>query len=161
MDTKIISNINPTNENHKDYLVDKIFNHYQSDIKNKTFGIWGLAFKAETDDVRDSASLKLVKRLTEAGAKVQCFDPKATEEFQKHFPESESIKYFNDKYSAVNDTDALIVMTEWKTFRTPDLELLVSNMNSKTIFDFRNLYAQGLDIQMKDSGFEYFGVGRK
>jgi len=160
LDTQIIANINPTNENHKDFLIDKIFSHY-GNITGKTFGIWGLAFKAETDDVRDSASLKLVKRLTEAGAKVQCFDPKATEEFQKHFPESESIKYFKDKYSTLKNTDALIVMTEWKTFRTPDLELLIENMDEKTIFDFRNLYAQGLDKQMKDSGFEYYGVGRK
>ncbi len=158
--TRIIENINKTNEEHKDYLIDRIFQHYDENLEGKTFGLWGLAFKAETDDVRESASLKLVKRLSDK-ARVQCHDPKATEEFKKHFPESDSIKYFDSKYDALENADALIVMTEWQSFRTPDLELLKEKMKGKTIFDFRNLYAQGLDRLMKDSGFAYLGVGRK
>jgi len=162
LETRIISNIHQTNEMHKEYLVNKILKEYNYDVYGKVFAVWGLTFKAETDDVRESASLKLVGRLTYNGATVHCFDPKGEENFRRHFPESEKVKYFSDKYSATKNADALIIMTEWHDFREPNVDLLEQNLQGKTVFDFRNLYANSIsEEEMKSKGFRYFGVGRK
>ena len=101
-------------------------------------------------------------RLTYNGATVHCFDPKGEENFRRHFPESEKVKYFSDKYSATKNADALIIMTEWHDFREPNVDLLEQNLQGKTVFDFRNLYANSIsEEEMKSKGFRYFGVGRK
>ena len=123
--------------------------------KNKNIAIWGLAFKSNTDDIREAPSLDIIKRLFNKGANLKLYDPEATKNFQKYFPDEESISYVNDKYEAVKQADALIILTNWDEFKDADLKLVKKLMRIPIIIDGRNIY-ETEDI--KD--FEYYGVGR-
>lgn len=160
IEAPLLSNINRSNDIHKKFLLNKVLNYY-TDLQGKTLGIWGLAFKANTDDVRESAALTFIEGLLERNASVNCYDPQGMEQTKKIF--GDRITYSEDKYGATKGAHGLIIVTEWKHFRTPNWEKLHREMAQPVIFDFRNLYSQQsseLEKRIRTMGFDYYGVGR-
>lgn len=146
--------------NHQKYVIsEKIIKRFGDDLKGKTFCIWGLSFKPGTGDMREAPSIYTIKKLTEKGAKIHVYDPKATFEAKNHYlKDIVNIKYFDSKYDAVENTDALVLLTEWKEFRSPNFNLIKEMLINPIIFDGRNQYnAFGL----KEKGIEYHQVGVK
>ncbi|MBL7100686.1 MAG: UDP-glucose/GDP-mannose dehydrogenase family protein [Nanoarchaeota archaeon] len=154
-DASIFEAVSDSNEKQKTILMPKINDYFNNDLNGKTFGIWGLSFKPQTDDMREAPSIKLIKALIKKGAKIKAFDPEAMENAKKIF--GESIIYCNDKYEALQDSDALILATEWYEFRQPDFEKIKSLLKNPVIFDGRNIYRYSV---IKEKGFDYYGVGR-
>lgn len=137
-------------------LMPLIKNHFNDDLRDKKIAVWGLAFKPQTDDIREAPALDNIKSFLDGGAKVKVHDPEAMPNVKKIF--NDKIEYFENPYDAVKDVDCLFIATEWSEFRTPDFEKLISLMKGRVIFDGRNLY--DLDY-MKDKGFTYYSIGRK
>lgn len=155
-DFKILNAVMGINHYQKQKMIQPLMDRFDGDISGKTIAIWGLAFKPYTDDIREAPALENIKVLLEKGAKVKAYDPEAMENVQGIF--GDKISYANDEYDALEDADALMIMTEWPIFRTPEFDKLDSLMTNKLIFDGRNLY----DLQqMEELGFEYYSVGRK
>ena len=155
-DFKILNSVLKVNEIQKKVLVEKLKKYFASDIKGKKFALWGLAFKPETDDIREAPALYIIDELLQAGATVSVFDPEAMPNVKALL--GDKITYAADQYEAARDAEALLIVTEWSVFRTPDFELLTSLLKNKVIFDGRNLY----DLQkMIDIGFYYNSIGRK
>ena len=155
-DFRILNSVMKVNEIQKKVLVEKVKKYYSGDLKGKKFAMWGLAFKPETDDIREAPSLYIIDDLVAAGAEITAFDPEAMKNVQNLI--GDKIKYANDPYEALEGVDALLIVTEWSLFRTPDFEQLESLLKSKVIFDGRNLY----DLEkMIDCGFYYNSIGRK
>lgn len=125
--------------------------------KDKNIAIWGLAFKPDTDDIREAPSIDIVKALSQAGANLRLYDPKAMENYKQIFPENENIKYVEDKYDAVKDADILLIITEWKEFKDADLGKVKSLMRLPIIVDGRNIYQPQ---EVRNLGFEYYSIGR-
>ena len=134
---------------------DKVVNHF-GDLKGLTFGLWGLAFKPDTDDIREAPALYIIDKLLELGANVVAYDPEAMDNVQAIY--KDKIKFVSSEYEAIKGADALLIATEWSSFRTPDFELMKRELKSPKIFDGRNLF--DLD-KMADSGFYYESIGRK
>lgn len=154
-DFRILDAVMSVNEKQKLVLVEKIRHHYGNDLKGKKAAIWGLAFKPDTDDIREAPSLYMIDALITEGVSVTAYDPEAMNNVRKL--KGDTIGYANDAYDAVAGADFLIIATEWSVFRTPEFEKLKSSMKSPVIFDGRNLY----DLQrMKDKGFIYHSIGR-
>ncbi|HWB27867.1 MAG TPA: UDP-glucose/GDP-mannose dehydrogenase family protein [Chitinophagaceae bacterium] len=153
---RILEAVEAVNEDQKKILVAKIKAHYQDDLAGKTFALWGLSFKPNTDDMREAPSLVIIEALLAAGAKVQVYDPVAMKE-AKHAL-GYSVFYAEDAISAVKDADALLLVTEWNEFRLPDWELIKANMKGNVIFDGRNIY--GIK-DMEEKGFIYYCMGVK
>ncbi len=151
---KILANVDEVNEKQKLVLVNKIVDRFGDDLSGLTFSIWGLAFKPQTDDVRCAPSLVIASEIIKRGGKIKAYDPKATENFKQNF-NSENITYKNSKYDVLNDSDGLILITEWKEFRSLDLDELAKRMNQKIIFDGRNIYSP----KIKEEGFELYQIG--
>jgi UDPglucose 6-dehydrogenase len=155
-DFKILNAVMHVNEIQKKVLVEKLKKYYKGDIKGKTFAMWGLAFKPETDDIREAPSLYIIDELLKAGAKVIAFDPEAMGNVKELL--GDQITYAANQYEALKDADALLIVTEWSVFRTPDFDMLENLLKNKVIFDGRNLY----DLQkMIDCGYYYNSIGRK
>jgi len=157
IEMKIAKSVEDVNYNQKNLMFERIWKKYGLDnLVDKQFAVWGLAFKAETDDVRESPSLYLVKSLIGFGAKVKCYDPKAEENFKKYFTEKdlENIE-FCEMEETLKDSDALVIMTEWRQFKNIDFEKL--DFKSKVIFDGRNIFEPE---NMKKLGIEYHCIGR-
>ena len=152
----ILESVMKVNETQKRILVKKINEHYQNDLKGKTFAVWGIAFKPNTDDIREAPSLYIIQDLIDAGAKVQAYDPEAMNNAKQIF--GEKVIFVEDQYEALKNADALLILTEWSAFRTPDFERMVRLMKAKVIFDGRNLYHLN-DIE--EVGFYYNSIGRK
>ncbi|WP_299332733.1 UDP-glucose/GDP-mannose dehydrogenase family protein [uncultured Psychroserpens sp.] len=151
----ILKSVIKVNDTQKRILIPKIESHFNNDLKGKTFGIWGLAFKPETDDIREAPSLYMIQDLLNKGASMRVFDPEAMSNVQKKF--EDKLYYADNMYDALTDVDALIICTEWSIFRTPDFQKLRSEMKSHVIFDGRNLY----DVNdVKNEGFSYTSIGR-
>ena len=144
------------NKERRDKFVEKIESVLWVN-KDKNLAIWGLAFKPNTDDIRESPAIDIVKQLDESGANLRLYDPKAEENFKKLFPEKENIKYVQDKYEAVKDADALIIITDWDEFKEADLEKVKSLMRLPIIIDGRNIYEPK---EVREKGFEYYPIGR-
>ena len=157
IDDSFFQKVEDVNRDQKEWFANKIFNYYKNDIKGKVFAVWGLSFKAETDDVRESASLIVINKLVEGGSRIQVFDPEAMKTFREMFGNSENIVYAEDEYQALKNANALVVLTEWMQFRNPDFEKIKSLLKKPVIFDGRNLYDPKY---LKESGFEYFSIGR-
>lgn len=159
MDLKIISATEDVNFEQKTYMFEKINKHFGGDLKAKTFAVWGVAFKANTDDIRETPAIYMTKALNEAGAKVKFFDPEAADNFEIYAKENkldaEKAEY---KYDACKDADGLLVLTEWKEFRIPDFSEIKSALKTPVIFDGRNLYKTS---QVKEEGFDYYAVGKR
>ena len=137
-------------------MFNKISNYFNGDLKGKTVAIWGLSFKPQTDDMREAPSLEIVKKLLKAGAKVKAYDPVAINEAKYHF--EDTISYYTDQYEALIDADCLAVLTEWPEFKIPNYNIINKLLNTKVIFDGRNIYNKS---EMKKIGFDYFCIGVK
>lgn len=155
----LISSVEDVNDRQKLVIANKVVNRFGEDLKGKTFAIWGLAFKPETDDMREAPAIYVIKELVKRGAKIQAYDPKAMEEAQHFYLKGiEGISYHNSKYETLHNADAMILLTEWKEFRSPDFEELKVKLKESVIFDGRNQYNDDL---MKKLGFEYYQIGKK
>jgi UDPglucose 6-dehydrogenase len=155
-DLKVVKAVEQANNYQKTILYNKITKHFNNNLRNKTIGIWGLSFKPQTDDIRESSSMALVELLIGAGAKIKAYDPAAIDGVKKHL--GDKIYYASDLYDAVIGADALALMTEWTEFRIPDFEKMTSVMKSKVIFDGRNIYDAS---EIKMAGFTYYGIGKR
>lgn len=155
-DFNILNSVINVNERQRIRLADRIIEHYGGDLTGKTFAVWGLAFKPNTDDIREAPALYIIEKLLNAGAQIKAFDPEAMDNVKKVF--GDRIQFCSDQYEAVIGTDALIVCTEWAVFRTPSFKVMKELMKAAVIFDGRNLYA--LDT-MQDLGFTYSSIGRE
>jgi UDPglucose 6-dehydrogenase len=153
---EIIKAVESVNERQKEVMFRKIHQHFQGNLKGKTFAIWGLTFKPNTDDLREAPSLRLIKSLLEAGANVRAYDPVAMEEARK--TTGDKVFYGTDLYDVVIDASALILVTEWSEFRIPNFKVLSRIMKEKVIFDGRNIYDPA---EVIENGFVYAGIGRK
>lgn len=154
-DFKILDAVIDVNQKQRTILVPKIRAHFGEDLKGKKLAIWGLAFKPETDDIREAPSRFIMKELLASGAELQVFDPEAMPNIKKHF--KDSITYANTMYDALDGADALVICTEWSIFRSPDLQKVKSLLKQPIVFDGRNLY--NVD-DMELDGFTYKSIGR-
>lgn len=140
---KILQAIQSVNESQKMLLAEKIIAKFGANLKGKTFALWGLAFKPETDDMREASSLTLINALVKNGAKIRCFDPKAMNQAKFYLQNMlDSIEFCDDKYSALDSADALVLLTEWREFRSPDFKQIANRLKNPIIFDGRNIYRQ-------------------
>ena len=155
MPLKVLGAVSEVNERQKTVLVDKIVQRFGEDLSNLKFGVWGLAFKPETDDMREAPSIKIVEALLKLGATVAGTDPEAYETAKRVFGDRIAIE--KDPYVAIQDADALVVVTEWNEFRRPDFRRIKSTLRTPTIFDGRNVYNPRT---MREMGFDYFSIGR-
>ncbi|MBL7983148.1 MAG: UDP-glucose/GDP-mannose dehydrogenase family protein [Flavobacteriales bacterium] len=153
---QIIKSVMEVNELQKTSIIPKIKAHFGGDLKGKHFALWGLAFKPDTDDIREAPALYVIDALTAAGATVTAFDPEAMANVKK--VKGDKCNFANDEYEALNGADALIIATEWALFRTPDFKRVGELLKDKVIFDGRNLY--DLD-EMNGLGYTYVSVGRQ
>ena len=155
-DFKILNSVMEVNELQKTVLVEKIKAYYGGDLKGKHFAMWGLAFKPETDDIREAPALYIIDDLVEAGATITAYDPEGMPNVKKLV--GDKISYSENRYDALKDADALLIVTEWSVFRTPDFDFVKEKLKAPVIFDGRNLY--DLD-RMQECGFYYNSIGRK
>jgi len=160
--SQILKAVESVNYRQKNKLFEYITNHYQLDknpdaIKGKTFALWGLSFKPNTDDMREAPSRVLLEALWQAGAKVQAFDPEAMEETQRIYGNRADLSLMGTKEAALANADALVICTEWKNFRAPDFELIKSQLSAAVLFDGRNMFEPKL---LEEKGIEYFSIGR-
>jgi UDPglucose 6-dehydrogenase len=153
---KILKSVMKVNERQKTILLGPIIDHFGGTLHNKKIAIWGLAFKPDTDDIREAPALYMIEHMLEAGASIVAYDPEAMENVKKQ--KQYNIKYSDDQYAALEGADALLICTEWSAFRNPDFDKISKMLNSKVIFDGRNLY--DLD-KMKELGFLYKSIGRE
>lgn len=153
----ILKTVEEVNQKQKMVLVDKIVQRYGNDLSGLIFAIWGLAFKPGTDDMRQAPSIVIINELIARGAQIKAYDPKAITEAKKIFAGKQDIEYANSKYTAVCDVDALILVTEWKEFRSPDFGEMKKRMKQAVIFDGRNQYTAE---RLMKHGFEYIQIGR-
>ena len=151
----ILKAVMEVNERQKIYLVPRMKKYFNNDLSNKKIALWGLAFKPNTDDIREAPALAIINELLNEGATVTAFDPEAMANVKKEL--GDKVTFAANQYDAIKGCDALIVATEWNEFRTPDFERMVSLMKNKVIFDGRNVYEPGM---MKDLGFRYESIGR-
>ncbi len=154
---KLISAVEDVNFNQKKILFKKVVSHFGENLKDKKIAIWGLSFKPETDDMREAPSIPLINSLIEAGAAVNAYDPQAINE-AKFYLKGLDVKYFDNKYNALENVDALILVTEWKEFRSPDFKRILKLMNSNVFIDGRNQFNYD---QMEEQGFNYSQIGVK
>ena len=152
-DMEVLQAVESVNEKQKSILFNKLMKHFNGDINGKTIAIWGLAFKPETDDMREAPALVLIDKIISVGASVKVYDPIAMPECKRRI--GDKVVYCKDMYEAVVDVDTLLLVTEWKEFRMPSLEVLNKTMKNKVIIDGRNIY----DKEMVESGFDYYKIG--
>lgn len=151
----ILTVVDKVNHNQKSVLFNKVVSHF-GDIKGKHFAIWGLAFKPNTDDMREAPSVVIIKKLLEAGATVSAYDPAAME--TSKFYLKDSIVYAESEYTTLKNAEALLIMTEWNEFRNPDLDIVKKELKNPVIFDGRNIFSPE---KMKEEGFVYYSIGRQ
>ena len=154
---RILSDVEKVNDDQKMVLVNKIVDRFGDDLSGITLSVWGLSFKPGTDDVREATSIVVVSELIKRGAKIKAYDPQASDKFKKAIGEDylASIEFVGNRYDALNDSDGLVLITEWKEFRYPDFALLEEKLNQKIIFDGRNIY----DKKIESLGFKLYQIG--
>ena len=157
VEAKIIKAVERVNKEQRKYFINKILNKFGENLDKVVFAVWGLSFKPETDDMREAPSIDIIKSLTGRGGKIQAYDPKAVQEAKKFWlKDIDNISYYDNKYDALNNADAMVLVTDWKEFRSPDFYEIKKRMKTPVIFDGRNQY----NLQkMKQRGFEYFQIG--
>ncbi|MBO7144331.1 MAG: UDP-glucose/GDP-mannose dehydrogenase family protein [Salinivirgaceae bacterium] len=151
---RVLKAVEEVNERQKAILFDKLNKRFDGNLKGKTVALWGLAFKPETDDMREAPALVLIEKLLAAGCTVKVFDPVAMDECRRRV--GDKVRYGKDMYDATVDADALILVTEWKTFRMPSWDVLARSMRNKLVIDGRNIYDAA---ELAESGFEYCKIG--
>lgn len=152
----LVKSVNKINRKQRELFVQKVTNRFGEDLSGKTFGVWGLAFKPKTNDMREAPAITIIKELLKRGAKVNAYDPKAMET-SKTLYLKDSITYAKNSYEALVNADAMILLTEWNEFRRPDFDKIKSIMKNPIIIDGRNQYDP---IRLKEKGFEYICIGR-
>ncbi|HEY8388340.1 MAG TPA: UDP binding domain-containing protein, partial [Parasegetibacter sp.] len=152
---QILNAVMDVNEKQKLHLIPKIEKYFNNDLKGKHFAMWGLAFKPNTDDIREAPALYMIDALTAQGATVTVYDPEAMKNVKALI--GDKVNYAENQYEALAGADALIIATEWNEFRTPDFLKIVSSLKNKVIFDGRNLFETSSVVKL---GFHYESVGR-
>ena len=158
LDLQILQAVEDVNQEQKKVLADKVMKHFGEDLHGKVFAIWGLAFKPQTDDMREAPSIVIIDALLKAGAEVKVYDPIAMEEAKRVFHDWQGITYYDDNYKVLQDADALLLITEWHQFRYPDFEKMKMLLKNPVIFDGRNQYNPQ---KMKEMGFIHYSIGRR
>ena len=158
---ELLQAVEGVNDRQKGHLFELLQRHYDrgedEGVRGKTFAVWGLAFKPNTDDMREASSRRLLSELWDAGARVRAYDPEAREEASRIFGERDDLVLCRDAYAALEGADALFVVTEWKQFRSPDFARLRDALGDAVIFDGRNLYDP---VEVEAAGIAYYGIGR-
>lgn len=154
---ELIHSVDNVNNRQKFVIAEKVVKRYGEDLFGKTFAVWGLSFKPETDDMREAPAIYVIKELVRRGAKIQAYDPKAVHEAKTYYLKGVDIKYVESKYDALKGADAMILLTEWKEFRVPDFEEIAKLLKEKVIFDGRNQYNS---FDLPSRGFEYIQIGK-
>ncbi|HHH51607.1 MAG TPA: UDP-glucose/GDP-mannose dehydrogenase family protein, partial [Campylobacterales bacterium] len=156
---KILDAVEEVNYAQKRVISDKVIKIFGENLDGKTFAVWGLAFKPETDDMREASSITVINELTKRGAKIKAYDPKARKEAESYYlKDNNSVEYVDSKYTALVNSDAMLLLTEWKEFRSPDFEEISKRLNNSIIFDGRNQYNKD---NLEKIGFEYHQIGVK
>lgn len=156
---RLIDAVEKVNNDQKFIIAQKVVAHFGADLTGKTFAIWGLAFKPETDDMREAPSIYIIKDLVKRGAKIQAYDPKAIHEAESFYlKDLPDVSYAESKYDTLKNADAMLLLTEWKEFRSPDFEELKLQLKQPIIFDGRNQYTA---LGMEEKGFTYYQIGKK
>ena len=153
----ILEEVIKANKIQKTFLVEKVLENLGKKVKDSTIAIWGVSFKPETDDIRESPAVSMTNSLLEAGAKIHLYDPIALNNARDHFLNEEAISYFDDSFKAAAGADAVIVCTEWKEFDNLNYQELLKTMNGNLFLDGRNIYDP---LIMSKAGFKYYSVGR-
>lgn len=154
---KLVTAVDQVNQNQKQVLFEKINKFFDGNLKNKVIALWGLAFKPNTDDMREASSRELMEALWNAGAKVQAYDPVAMNECRRIYGEHPSLTLCDEKDETLNNADALVLVTEWNEFKSPNFDAIKKSLSQAVIFDGRNLYEPSL---MQQLGFKYYAIGR-
>ncbi|MEN8168245.1 MAG: UDP-glucose/GDP-mannose dehydrogenase family protein [Pseudomonadota bacterium] len=154
---ELLNAVEAVNAQQKQVLYRKIDSHYQGDLRGRSFALWGLAFKPNTDDMREAPSRVLMEALWAAGAQVQAYDPEAMQECRRIYGERDDLLYCENQHDALRGADALVVVTEWQLFRSPDLEHVKQTLKQPVIFDGRNIYDPA---HLSGAGFTYYAIGR-
>lgn len=155
-DLEILQSVMKVNDQQKRILARKLINHFDGDLQGKSIGVWGLSFKPNTDDIREAPALFIIKELLDYDATIKAYDPEAMDNIRGHF--QDGVTLVDDAYEALDGVDALVIITEWSVFRTPNFEVMKSLMKQPVVFDGRNLYE--VDY-MERMGFYYESIGRR
>ena len=155
-DMRVLNAVEDVNDSQKEVLFNKVTKHFGTDLRGKTFGVWGLSFKPKTDDMREAPSLVIIDSILKAGGQVKAYDPVAMHEAEKTL--GDTITYCKDENETLIDIDALLVVTEWPEFRSPNFTVMAKLMKGKVIFDGRNVFDLA---EVKEMGFEYHCIGIK
>ena len=154
---QMLQAVEDVNKRQKKVIPAKVVNRFGEDLTGKTFAVWGLSFKPDTDDMREAAAITIINELTSRGAKVVAYDPKAVKEAKEcYLKDNKNITYVESKYDALNEADAMILITEWKEFRQPDFEEIMKRLKNSVIFDGRNQYDKK---KLQKMGIEYYQIG--
>ncbi len=154
---RILDAVEAVNYDQKTVISDKVIKRFGENLEGMTFAIWGLAFKPETDDMREASSITIINELTRRGAKVVAYDPKARHEAENYYlKDNVNVAYVNSKYEALTNADALVLVTEWQEFRSPDFDEMKKLLKNPVFFDGRNQFDRE---RMREMGFEYFQIG--
>lgn len=153
---RILNAVTQVNDHQRNVIIEKIKKHYQNKIHGKTFAVWGISFKPDTDDIREAPSIYIIKRLLEDGATIRAFDPEAMNNARRVL--SGNIEFCEDQYEALHGADALIVATEWAVFRTPDFSKIKAELKDQVVFDGRNIFSVD---KMEELQLTYYSIGRK
>ncbi len=156
-DSRILKAVEAVNQDQKHLLVQKLISHFGQNLKGKTFAVWGLAFKPQTDDMREAPAIVIIRALIAAGAKIRAFDPVAMQEAKRIFGNLEGLSLCGDEYEALKGADAMLLITEWRQFRYPDFKRIKAELKEAVIFDGRNQYDPKA---LRELGFTYYGIGR-
>ncbi len=154
---ELIQSVDNVNNRQKYVIAEKVIRKYGKDLSNRTFAVWGLSFKPETDDMREAPAIYIIKELIKLGAKIQAYDPKAIHEAKVCYLKGVEVNYVESKYEALKGADAMLLLTEWKEFRSPDFEEIGKLLKEKVIFDGRNQY---IAYNLEEQGFEYVRIGK-
>jgi UDPglucose 6-dehydrogenase len=157
VDAGVLEAVEEVNAGQKRLLLDAVVERFGDDLSGKTFAIWGLSFKPETDDMREAPSLVIIEGLLERGAQVQVHDPEAMEVARRYYL-GDRVLYLDQSFQALAGADALLIVTEWHMYRRPDLQRIRTLLGSPIIFDGRNLFEPA---RMREAGFEYYSIGRR
>lgn len=158
-EARLISSVEAVNNKQKFVIAEKVIQRFGEDLSGLTFAVWGLAFKPGTDDMREAPAIYIIKELIRRGAKIKAYDPKAMHEAEMFYLKGESaVSYYDSKYETLAKSSAMILLTEWKEFRSPDFEELLMKLSNPVIFDGRNQYSH---LRLEKKGFEYFQIGKK
>jgi len=158
-DAKLISSVEEVNNAQKLVIAQKVVQRFGENLSGKTFAVWGLAFKPGTDDMREAPAIYVIEELIKKGASIQAYDPKAMDEAQNYYLKNiDNINYVTSKYQALENANALVLLTEWKEFRSPDFTEIKKLLKTPVIFDGRNQYNA---FNLEDKGFEYYQIGKK